>query len=208
MWWGCGMMNLDSGNETVFGNTLLSNSNGICAVSFPRGSGNRGEFLVKNLYAHDNLIVQNVSSAAGAVASTASSGYYLNVYTTWNNRWASNTYQLSNLAGTFYSWTGGSLVDDLQWKIDGQDTAGAWILPTTTYVSTKFSPNQRVQTVTSAQVWSLPDMASLITTESGGAQGTVTQVAGPIVSGGVWWWNVKYDDGQEGWSQETTLKTP
>src|SRR5712692_2143524 len=207
MWWGCGIFNLDSGNESVYGNTLLNNSNAIYAVSFPRGSGNRGEFLVKNLYAHDNFIVQNVSSAAGAVASTANSRYYLSVYTSWNNRWASNMYQLSNLAGSFYIWTGGSSVDDLQWKIYGQDTAGNWVSSTTTFLSTKFSANQRLQTLLSAQVWSLPDTTStLITTETTGAQGTVTQVAGPIHSGGVWWWNVRYDDGQEGWTPETSLQ--
>jgi len=155
-----------------------------------------------------NLIVQSVSSAAGAVASTANSGYYLNVYSSaWNNRWTSNTYQLSNLAGNFYIWTGGSSVDDLQWKIYGQDTAGTWVSSTTTFLSTKFSANQRLQTLLSAQVWSLPDTTStLITTETTGAQGTVTQVAGPIRSGGVWWWNVRYDDGQEGWTQETSLQ--
>src|SRR6266478_2937455 len=208
MWWGCGIFNLDSTNATFYGNTLIRNSNGICAINFPRGSGNRGEFLVKNLYAHDNIIVQDVSGAAGALASTANNGYYSNVYTSSsNNRWTSNTYQLSNLAGSFYVWTGGSSVDDLQWKIYGQDTAGTWIPSTNTFLSTKFSANQRLQTLISAQVLSLPDTSStLITTETTGAQGTITQVASPIRSGGVWWWNVRYDDGQEGWTQETSLQ--
>ena len=151
--------------------------------------------------------MQSVSSAAGAVASTANGGYYLNVYSSaWNNRWTSNTYQLSNLAGNFYIWTGGSSVDDLQWKIDGQDTAGTWIPSTNTFVSTKFSANQRLHTLFSTQVWSLPTPTStLVATEAAGALGTITKVAGPILRGGAWWWMVKYDDGKQGWSLETNL---
>jgi len=65
MWWACALQVLDSPNATVYGNTLINNSNGICAVSTPRGSGDKGEFLVKNLFVHDNVIVQSIGSAAG-----------------------------------------------------------------------------------------------------------------------------------------------
>src|SRR4029077_11986242 len=117
-WWASGFFNLDSPNATVYGNTLINNSNGISAVSFPRGSGNRGAFEVKNLSAHDNVIVQSVGSAAGAVA--ASDTTSLNVYSSsWNNYWTSNTYKLSNALA--YTWTGGSSMDSTQWQSFGQD---------------------------------------------------------------------------------------
>jgi len=83
MWWACGMANLGSSNEDVYGNTLINNSNGICAVSNSRGSGNRGTFLVQNLSVYDNVIVQSAGSATGAVAN---SGTYMDVYSSsWNN---------------------------------------------------------------------------------------------------------------------------
>jgi hypothetical protein len=208
MWWACGIAVSASQNAQVYGNTLIHNSNGICAVSFPRGSGNRGAFEVQNLSAHDNVIVQSVSSAAGAVAATDATS--LNVYSSsWNNYWTSNTYKLSNTLA--YDWKGGSsdvTMDATQWQSFGQDTAGTWISPTdSTFPSTKFTANQAVQTVSSTQVWSLPTTSStLVATEGSGAQGTVTKVAGPIRTSGTWWWSVKYSDGKAGWSEETFLQ--
>jgi hypothetical protein len=208
MWWACGFFDLDSSNATVYGNTLINNSNGICAVSISRGSGNRGTFLVQNLSVYDNVIVQSVGSAAGAVAD---SGSYLDVYaSSSNNLWTSNTYQLAASDPAAYDWQGGSSyvsMDASQWQSFGQDTAGTWISPTdTTFPSAKFTPNQAVSTVGSAQVWSLPTTTStLVTTEVSGAQGTITQVAGPIFTGGAWWWNVTYADGTVGWSEEANL---
>ena len=213
MWWACGFFNLDSSNAQVYGNTLIDNSDGICAVSFPRGSGNRGPFEVQNLSAHDNVIVQSISSteqsAAGAVS--ASDTTSLNVFSSsWNNHWTSNTYKLSNALA--YSWQTGTNdvnVVSSRWQSFGQDITGTWVSPTdSTFPSTKFSANQTVSTVGSTQVWSLPTTSStLIATEGSGVHGTVTKIAGPIRTSGAWWWNVKYADGNEGWSQETSITT-
>ncbi len=208
MWWACGFFDLDSSNATVYGNTVINSSNGICASSISRGSGNRGPFLVRNLSVHDNVIVQSVGSAAGAAAA---SGYYLDVYSSsWNNHWASNTYKLAPSDQVTYVWQGKSSytsMDASQWQSFSQDTAGTWISPTdSTFPSAKFTANQAVSILGSTQVWSLPTTNStLVTTEVSGAQGTITQVAGPILTGGAWWWNVKYDDGTVGWSEETNL---
>ena len=185
MWWACGFFDLDSSNATVYGNTVINNSNGICAVSISRGSGSRGAFLVQNLSVYDNVIVQSVGSAAGAVAD---SGEYLDVYSSsWNNHWTSNTYKLAVSGGDFYTWSGGTSyisMDAGQWQSSGQDTAGTWISSTdSTFPSTKFTPNQAISTVASTQVWSLPTTTStLVATEVSGTQGTITQVAGPILT--------------------------
>jgi hypothetical protein len=214
MWWACAIQVLDSLNANIYGNTLINNSNGICAVSAPRGSGNKGEFLVKNLSVHDNVIVQTSGSAAGAVAQAAKGGYYLDVYSpSWNNQWTTNTYRLSNPLGIFYIWKGGSGYTDMnpaQWKLSGQDTDGSWIpLSVSTFPSNSFAPARRLHTLMPTEVWRLPATnSSLTATEPSGANGTVTHVAGPILSGGLWWWNVKFDDGTEGWSQETSLGVP
>ena len=126
-----------------------------------------------------------------------------------NNHWNSNTYQLSNVLA--YIWRGASssvATIAKQWQSFGQDITGAWISPTdSTFPSTKFTANQTVHTQSSTQVWSLPTTSStLVATEGSGAQGTVTKVAGPIRTSGAWWWSVKYNDGKEGWSQETFLQ--
>lgn len=210
MWYGCGIQISASQNAQVYGNAVIGNSNGICAVSNSRGSGNRGAFLVQNLSIHDNVIVQGFGSGAGAVAD---GGEYLNVYSSsWNNRWASNTYKLSNSAGNFYIWKEGSNyvgMDASHWQSFGQDTAGTWISSTDSgFPSAKFAAARRVRTVASTQVWSLPTTTSaLVMIEVIGAQGTVTQVAGPIRTDGVWWWSVKYDDGTLGWCEEKYLQT-
>jgi hypothetical protein len=206
MWWACGI-NIDaSPNAQVYGNTLINNSNGICLISNSRGSGNRGAFEVQNLSAHDNVIVQSTGSASGAVAN---SGIYMGVYSSWNNHWTSNAYKLSNPLA--YTWLGGSSyvsMDSTQWQSFGQDTNGTWIAPTDpTLPSSKFTANQNVTAASSTQVWSLPTTTStLVTTEPSGAQGTITKVAGPIRTSGVWWWSVRYSDGNKGWSLEANLQ--
>jgi hypothetical protein len=208
MWWACGFFDLASPNATVYGNTIINNSNGICGVSISRGSGNRGAYLVQNLSVYDNVIVQSVGGATGAVAD---SGEYLDVYSSsWNNHWKSNTYKLAASDQLAYVWQGGSSyahLDAARWRSFGQDTAGTWNASTdSAFPSSKFTPNEAVSTVGSTQVWSLPTTTStLVKTEVSGVKGTITQVAGPILTSGAWWWSVKYADGNQGWSQETNL---
>ena len=207
MWWGCGISVDASPNAQVYGNTLINNVNGICAISNSRGSGNRGAFEVQNLAAHDNVIVQSVGSASGAVAN---SGIYMDVYSSWNNHWTSNTYKLSDSLA--YTWKGRNTsyvsLDSKQWQSFGQDTAGTWIAPTdSTFPSSKFAANEAVHTLSSTPVWSLPSTSStLVATETSGAQGTITKVAGPIRTSGVWWWSVMYNDGKQGWTEEQYLE--
>ena len=208
MWWACAVSVDASPNAQIYGNTLINNSNGICAVSNSRGSGNRGAFEVRNLSAHDNVIVQSIGSPSGAVAD---SGYYENVYaSSWNNHWTSNTYKLSD-ALLRYTWKSASSypgLDSKQWQSFGQDTAGTWIAPTdSAFPSTKFTAGQAVYTASSAQVWSLPTTTStLVSTEASAARGTITKVAGPIRTSGAWWWIVRYSGGKQGWTEEKYLK--
>jgi hypothetical protein len=204
MWWACGLANLDSSNEEVYGNTLINNSNGICAVSNSRGSGNRGTFLVQNLSVYDNVIVQSVGSATGAVAD---SGTYMDVYSSsWNNHWTSNTYQLASSDPSAFFWENKSY-DESQWKAFGQDTSGNWISAADSTIPIgKFSASEAISTVASTEVWSLPTTTStLLKTEASGTKGTITQVVGPILTNGVWWWSVQFADGTQGWTSQSSL---
>jgi hypothetical protein len=146
----------------------------------------------------------------GAIASTANGGHYLGVYThSWNNKWILNSYKVTAAAKTFV-WQGGSSyanADWLSWQGFGQDLAGTLIAPAdTSFPSTRFTANQKVQTVAAAQVWSLPTARStLVATQGAGIHGTLTKVAGPIRTDGLWWWNVKFADGRTGWCRESDL---
>ncbi|MGI9072220.1 MAG: right-handed parallel beta-helix repeat-containing protein [Bryobacteraceae bacterium] len=210
MWYGCGIYVYASQNTTIYGNTLLNNTNGICGISLSRGNGNRGAFEVRNLSVHDNVIVQSSGSATGAVAN---SGYYTGVYSSsWNNHWASNTYKLPSANADSYVWRGGSSyvnMDASSWQGFGNDLNGTWISSTdSSFPSNAFTANEAVQTTTTTQVWSLPTTTStLVKTEGSGTDGTVTQVAGPIFTNSAWWWNVKFADGTVGWCQESKLQT-
>ncbi|HZU29126.1 MAG TPA: right-handed parallel beta-helix repeat-containing protein [Bryobacteraceae bacterium] len=208
MWWSCGIANLASPNARVYGNTLINNTNGICAISNSRGSGNRGTFQVQNYSVHDNVIVQTTGGAAGAVADP---GIYMDVYApSMNNTWTSNTYKLSGTAVGGYTWESGSKYANLtapQWQSAHQDLSGTWISSTdSNFPSTRFAPLAAVKAVASTPVRFLPTATSaIVKTEASGATGTVTQVAGPILTSAAWWWNVTFSDGTRGWCLETSL---
>src|SRR5205085_10399878 len=109
---------------------VINNVNGLCGIAISRGSENRRAFEVRNLSVHDNVIVQPVGSATGAVAAA---GYYLGVYSSsWNNHWSANTYKLTSSSTAAYAWNGGSSyvnMDASSWRSFGNDVAGTWISP-------------------------------------------------------------------------------
>jgi hypothetical protein len=212
MWWGCGIDVYASSNTTIYGNTLINNTNGICALSIARdlGQGNRGAFEVRNLSVHDNVIVQPSGAATGAVAS---SGYYLGVYSSaWNNHWTANTYKLPSSTSTAFVWSGrGSYVNmnANSWQSFGNDTTATFISANdSSFPSAKFNANEKVLSVGATPVWSLPTTTStLVKTVASGTEGAVTLVAGPIFTNTTWWWNVKFADGTLGWCQEIKLQS-
>src|SRR5437870_3158144 len=208
-WYRGGILNAGSPNEEIYGNTLINCLNGIGAIANNRGSGNRGTFLVSNLYVHDNTIVQSSGYAAGIVADSA----YIGAYTSQNNRFVKNSYKLANPSGLYYQWsTGGNYIDmsSSQWIAAGEDTSGTWLPPTSPIPSTQFASGARVELAVAAAVRSLPTSASpsvVVSNLAAGSQGTVTNVRGPIYADGDCWWQVLWDSGARGWTPVSVMQS-
>ena len=204
MWWGCGIYIYASSGTNIYNNTIINSTNGVCAVGIPRGSGSRGAFQVSDLSVANNVIVQPSGSAAGAVAQSNGDEAYSS---SSGNRWRGNTYKLGSASATAYVWKNEN-VDASTWRATGHDTSGTWISPTdASFPSSAFTQNESVITAVSTKVYSLPTTTStLLKTEPVGTDGKVTKVAGPILNGENWWWNVTFADGITGWSEEGQLE--
>ena len=203
MWWGCGIYVYVSSYTTVYNNTVIHGTNGICAASIPRGSGNRGTFAVRNLSVSNNLIIQSAGAASGAVGQSSTDAVYSS---SSNNHWNGNVYKLPSSSAASYVWDNRSMTAS-SWMASGQDSSGTWVSSSdSSYPSSAFSQNETVLASGSTKVYSLPTTTStLLKTEPNGAEGTITKVAGPILTSGVWWWNVSFSDGTVGWSEQMNL---
>jgi len=71
---------------------------------------------------------------------------------------------------------------------------------------TEFIDQERVEAAVNLDVSSGPSSAAnILGTQPAGATGTVT--SGPVFADGLWWWNIDYDNGADGWSLEAELAT-
>jgi hypothetical protein len=127
-----------------------------------------------------------------------------NVYR--NGTWIGST------ADTSYQNTGLSPSTRYTYRVSAYDTAGnvsaksASATETTQPLpSTIFAIGDRVQTTRSVSVRSVPSSpGALIGTQPKGALGTV--VGGPWYANEQWWWQIDYDKGVDGWSEEKKLR--
>ncbi len=125
--WGAGIGVHASPNVEVYGNTLRDNATGIALVQQARGGGAYGQYLVQNVYVHDNTIDVGTTwewaRSAGAVSDVDSTIY------TRNNRFERNTYTLGqnprpyNWAGDYRRWS--------EWRAYGVDASGTAATRTT-----------------------------------------------------------------------------
>ena len=204
-WYRSAILVASSPNAEIYGNTLINPANGIGGIANNRGSGNRGTFLLQNLYVHDNTTVESSGYAAGIVADSA----YMSAYTSSNNRFVNNTYKLP-ATGVLYSWyTGGSSYADLtssQWIGAGEDTTGTWLPSSSSVPSTQYATGARVSLATAGATRVLPTYsASAVANLGAGAGGAVTTVRGPIYADGDTWWQVLWDSGPQGWIPASIL---
>ena len=120
--WGAGIFIAEARDVEVYGNTVEDNAGGITAVQQDRigdqcGIGLNNE--VVNLFVHDNTIVQATGVAAGLRVNISDHSYY----TSKNNRWTNNSYQLDDLNATRFVWQS-SHIDAEAWRSHGQDDSG------------------------------------------------------------------------------------
>jgi parallel beta-helix repeat protein len=95
-WWGANILINTSSNVEVYGNTITASngSNGICAVSSDRPDAIAPyPTTVANFYVHDNVVSMTGSATSGLVGYAGS-----------NNRFVHNTYQVTNVSSTWWTW--------------------------------------------------------------------------------------------------------
>ncbi|MBZ5516217.1 MAG: right-handed parallel beta-helix repeat-containing protein [Acidobacteriia bacterium] len=91
-WYGAGILVAGSSDVDIYNNQVLDCMNGIIGRQPNRTSNRTGAaFLLRNLNVHDNDIRQADGLAAGIVKSAP---YDDSVFTSWNNRFMNNHYQL------------------------------------------------------------------------------------------------------------------
>lgn len=97
--WGGGIVISSSPNVQIYGNTLVNNGDGIGAVEQDRSRdpARFGPLVIANLHVHHNTVTmsQGLSGVAQDHGSTA-------IFTSRNNRWENNTYNLSS--GNSFEW--------------------------------------------------------------------------------------------------------
>jgi parallel beta-helix repeat protein len=93
LWYGAGILISNSSNVTVQGNTVLNCMNGVGGIMTNRGDNPSGQpYLLQNLDVISNTITQTTGDAAGIVVG---GGYDNSVYTSWNNHFQNNIFNLS-----------------------------------------------------------------------------------------------------------------
>jgi parallel beta-helix repeat protein len=114
---GSGILVNSSDGVEIYGNTLVNNNDGIGATYTNRGT----EWHVRDLYVHDNTITQSTGKAAGIVTNLTGTG----VFTTFNNRFENNDYDVPNpQTSQVFEWANGARTWT-QWQGFGQDLTGS-----------------------------------------------------------------------------------
>jgi len=95
MWWGGGILISDSAYTCVYFNQVINCMNGIGGILAHRGNRPNGQpYLLQNVDVNSNTITQGTGLAAGIVVE--GTGWDNSVYTTWNNSFLYNTYNLAD----------------------------------------------------------------------------------------------------------------
>jgi hypothetical protein len=113
-WYGAGIIVAASSDVEVYGNTVKGCMDGIVGTQAHRELSRRGTpYLLRDLYVHDNTIIQSQGIAAGIVTSAAFGNA---VFDSWNNRFANNQFHLANPRAKCFAW-GGSALSYQDWTL-------------------------------------------------------------------------------------------
>ncbi len=105
IWYGAGILIVDSTNVSVYFNTVTNCMDGIGGILVSRGNGPNGTpYTLQSVNVNSNWVTQNTGMAAGIVIE--GSGYDNSVYTSWNNQFQPNTWILGNPSTTYFYWMG------------------------------------------------------------------------------------------------------
>jgi parallel beta-helix repeat protein len=119
---GDGIMVYSSGGSglTISGNTLSSNKNGIVIIQANRGTGPLGPLVTQNVNVHDNTVTLGPGQYHGAYYYSGDTGFW----TTDNNRFTHNTYNLQSADAAPFFWSNNTRLTEAQWKAAGNDATG------------------------------------------------------------------------------------
>ena len=121
---GAGISVSTSLNTEIYGNTVSNNKQGILLVQQgERGAGSYGTYQAKNNYVHDNDIRMSRGFTGVHHYGITDAGP---LYSTWNNRFESNTYSVSNLLGRWWQWANVERTR-LEWQGLGLDLFGEFL---------------------------------------------------------------------------------
>jgi hypothetical protein len=98
LWWGAGILVTDSADVTIAGNSVMYCMNGIGGIQTSRTAPNGQPYLIQNLDVSGNTIAQTTGTAAGIVIAA---GFDNSVYTSWNNHFQNNQFDLA-YPGSYY----------------------------------------------------------------------------------------------------------
>jgi len=106
IWWGAGILIVDSNTVSVYGNTVIDCMNGIVGLISNHGDAPNGQpYVLENVSVEGNTITQANGTAAGI--GIDGSGISDAVYTSMNNIFLDNTYNVPSVTGDYWSWVGG-----------------------------------------------------------------------------------------------------
>lgn len=118
---GSGILISSSSDVEVYGNIVEDNHNGITGIQRDRGAGAHGVYDLRNLYVHDNTV--RMSSGVTGIATGGIAGLFdRDTYTSGNNRFAGNSYDLGENR-TPFQWRGKRRTWE-EWRGFGQDSSG------------------------------------------------------------------------------------
>ena len=104
-WWGAGILIVDSNTVSVYSNTVVNCMNGIVGVIENHGDAPNGQpYELENTSAEGNTITQATGTAAGVVI--VGTGITNSVFTSMNNVFKGNTYNLAVSGGNYFYWMG------------------------------------------------------------------------------------------------------
>jgi len=110
-----------SGGLDIYGNTLVGNKEGIMALMADRGSGSRGVWQVQNLSVHDNTVELIAGGNMGIDRYSGTTA----IWSSLNNHFERNTYQLRSAPAAPFIWNQAYLAD-AKWRALGNDETGVF----------------------------------------------------------------------------------